>query len=405
MKRFIAIVSLFLLAACGGGSGSSGGSTASTGKIAKMNISDAASLVIYPGKTSSNVVGVADTMTTTTNSLFKITKDGYLLQVTIQDETGKTVTTSEPTAVYNVNGSYVVVCFGNDSYLVSKSDGKVYNFAQLGGFSGPYRSYKNLYSDNAGNIYYLSYRRVVKVTISGANITAQYVSPVTDSVNGFTVDQYGTVFYPGRMIAANGTIVNISSDYQESWIAPDGNVYIRKSPWISGQGNIFKVVVNSSNNSVSFQKYGELNSFNNFDDYLELQNRLISFDIGTQNKYLYAHELFNPTNTPRDIPGLPLSTVKTYVNSDNYYYVSGNDTSNNPVLLKIDPTGDSYTYVLPTGQYDVYKMTVSKDDQVVIYALRMSDGANIVASISNSGQLTVLDQINSSSYVVLEAIN
>jgi hypothetical protein len=93
--------------------------------------------------------------------------------------------------------------------------------------------------------------------------------------------------------------------------------------------------------------------------------------------------------------------------SSDAYYLAGTDGSSSPILLKVDPTTDGVTTLLPKNSqyYDIYAMSVSSANTVNFNALRMSDGAKIIGQIDASGSLTILDSTLNTQVVMLEKIN
>ena len=91
--------------------------------------------------------------------------------------------------------------------------------------------------------------------------------------------------------------------------------------------------------------------------------------------------------------------------SSDFYYISGNDGSSNPMLIKVNPANDSATTLLTAGLYDIYKMTISSDNIVLFNALRMADGVKIIGQIDAIGTVTILDETLDKEMVVLERMN
>ena len=51
--------------------------------------------------------------------------------------------------------------------------------------------------------------------------------------------------------------------------------------------------------------------------------------------------------------------------------------------------------------YVVYKMEISKDEEITFNAMRMSDGAKVIGIVSPNGNLSILDSELSSEIVSL----
>ena len=63
-------------------------------------------------------------------------------------------------------------------------------------------------------------------------------------------------------------------------------------------------------------------------------------------------EVYNNSMTPRKFT-TDLTSIKAVEQNTNYYYIAGNDNSNNPVLRKFNPSDDTYIDLLSAGVYDV----------------------------------------------------
>jgi hypothetical protein len=123
------------------------------------------------------------------------------------------------------------------------------------------------------------------------------------------------------------------------------------------------------------------------------------------NNYSWFIELENPSNTPRDISITEIDNIRHVVNSENYYYLSGNNASNQPVLLRINPQTDQVTTLLSPNKYDIYSMTVDNNDKVTFNALRMSDGVKVFGEVSSPDGETILDETLNAQVVSLERVN
>ena len=389
-------------------------------KLAKMNISDASYLFIAPGSA---------------NRLFKVTDEGYILEVTYEDENNETMTTmNEPSAIYNLNDIYVIIVFDDsDGYLVRKNDGAVFSLKNAGIPYEQINYYKNgktIFMDSNSNIYYLTmlqesgYSGAVNCELIKLNtenmgsITKTTYSPSEEHVIGFIVDNNGNAAYYGRQKTeisgsrsifriklGNGGLYNLPQHTDNFWLGLNGTIYFLNDQF---SNKIQKVSIDSSYN-VKLIDYGRGYDFYNYATFtsyiLTLKDRIITVD--TSNNKIY--EVYNPTNTPREIilGSSPISTIKCAVASDNFYYLSGNDASDNPVLIKVNATDDTYTSLYTAGIYDIYTMAVSTSDKLLFNALRMSDGVKVIGEIDASVDpaiLTILDEVSNTVMVVLERI-
>jgi len=70
----------------------------------------------------------------------------------------------------------------------------------------------------------------------------------------------------------------------------------------------------------------------------------------------------------------------------------------------IKTSGCWYTVLLPSGDYDIFRMSVSNKGEVTFNAIRMSDGRRVIGSISTTGILTILDETLNAEVLILERI-
>jgi hypothetical protein len=91
------------------------------------------------------------------DTLFKITEDGFVEEVTYKDENGNEIKNYQaPFEIFNVNDSYVIANFwdgkgGKTGYLVRKADGAVFSLDNVGMVA----TYPPPQSDVMGNIYFV----------------------------------------------------------------------------------------------------------------------------------------------------------------------------------------------------------------------------------------------------------
>jgi len=397
--------------------------------LGKIDIIDATHLFIAPGSG---------------NKLFKITVEGYIQEVTYEDEDGSNIPmVTEPVAIYDVNSEYVIVCFGEDStnitdgYLVRKSDGAVFSLENAGfpmpnsrrvyqghGTEAYFKNAEAVFTDSSGNIFYMAQSgeeaEIIKLNIQSMDsITKTIYSPSGDNVFLFAVDKDGNAAYWGcvkgdrsrsfkRIRTTEGSIYDGLFYNEFFWLGVDGVIYcasfeLMERPYYC---LIEKISINATTGVPTKSEYSAFNFSS--EPYiaacykLELKDRVIL----TLNYEII--EVYNPTNSARcfnmtDYFGL--SGVYSALATDNFYYLHGSNNSSDSVLVKVDPTDDSYT-VLPlnTDEYYIYTWSPATADELIFNALRMADGVNVVGKFDVSGNLTILDEESDIEMVVLERI-
>ena len=369
------------------GSGGSGGS-ATGGKIAKFNISNAKNLYIASKGSSSrsllqggggNDAGSTNTAVTANGDekLYKIVanEDGTekTEEVTCSDSEGKAVTPAEtPIAVYSVTDTYLFIGYGTSTanlskaYLVNKSTGAAFDMANAGMPVAPVEDFRNASiiktageKKDATSIYYItlnnSVRKVVKVDLSNPeNLTSTVVSTATDNVMNFDADIAGNIMYKAkdssdtlvlRFRSTSGGLKNFNVTQYSSdcrWVGLDGYIYYDNK----------KITVDSSN-TITTETYSD-SSFGLKRKYcwkLNFSNKIImvvdQYDYLTQGA---AYEVMNSSKTPKQVAGFPdlsngyngtdIGKVKAACASDNYWFVASKNDSSDTFLMSSAITDD-----------------------------------------------------------------
>jgi hypothetical protein len=321
----------------------------------------------------------------------------------------------EPSAVYNVNDEYAILVFGyNEGYLVRKSDGTAVFSLKDAGIPTANNVYvenrKSIFTDSGNNIYYRTDKNgnssVIKINMQNpSNIITTTYSPQTDRVTGFVIDENGNMIYFGRnnsnveisrIKKFNGGLKNLESqDGRFAWVGHDMNFYYFYA-------DVIKKYVVATDTITDFGlKIDKWGGFGGGGYILTTNSRIIAISL-LQNCICEVYPDPKIIQGYVGIPELGLDSIQYAASSANYYYIAGNDTSSNPVLLKVSAAADTPVTLL--SGYDVYKFTVTPDDVVTFNALRMSDGAIIIGEISASGRVAVLDETINAEVTVLERI-
>jgi len=438
LNLFCLITLIATVSACGG----KGNNNGDTQKIAKINIVGAESLFISGGTAngSASAVSLNNESNTNASTLFEITSDGYVQAVTYTDENGNPVTIqNQPVGVYNVNADYVMVVFGTntynpqDAYLVRKTDGAVYETTPINDNGGPgmggmapvpiqnyFKNSSPVMADGNNDIYFYGNRAstgnggmsntVYKIINPATTPSIEDYIPTTDTVRTFTIDVSGNILYSGNLASDNSSQIdriktlnsaldNFSPDNETYWQAADGNVYYLNHDNTNGY-QIKKVTVDSSFNVID-TNYGPSDNTDDALWFTPWQSYLLNFSNetlivstnGGNSGPEKIIEVYNVSHTPFTIDlSSTFNSITTTTSSNNYYYLAGTDTNNKGVLKKCAVSDNICSDLLTPGQYDVYAMVVSTADEIVTFnALRMSDGAKIIATVDNSGVVTVLD--------------
>lgn len=407
---------------------------AEAGILSKIDIVGATSLFVAPSKSRSNSRNMEG------NTLFKITEDGTVKEVTYVDGNGNEITQIyAPESIYNIDGDFVIIDFGysytydydtgmmtEEAYLVRKSDGAIFSLSNVGTPTdytyGNFVNSEDIQRDNNGNIYYITdnwdytNKTVVKIDITDpSNLIKTDYSADMDYVNSFAVSPQGHLIYSYgqmdtyyRIKKSKGGLENIPGDYSLNyWIGLDGNIKYHNSSYGSEHSVITVNIDPDTNVLTKTTATGTLDYFSSYDSYLiKFTDRTLGVATGTWGTIL---EYENPENTPRTVNINEIDNTQKVGYSNSSYYLSGLDNNTKSVLLKVDPSTDAVTYVTTPGQYDIKILTVSEDDQVTFTALRMSDGVKVIGSIDAKGtapyNVNIIDDTLNSDIVILERIN
>ena len=413
--------------------------------IAKMGITDAASLFIAPssGNSKAGYVG-RDGDEEEPNRMFKITDGGFVQEVSYEDDDGNIVTTSEsPSAVVNVDDSYVIVVFEKYSddigYLVRKTDGAVFSLENVGTpiFSGLDRYMGDeVTTDSSGNIYYKAeivtgagdsdddyHTAIVKIDVSDPSaLTKTDREANGDDVDFFVMDPAGNIVYGGMDSSVSrifrftptsgGNFKNLGGTHgQNAWLGLNNLLYFHTGEY---SDKVQEITSPSPYAASDYHNTGigtEETSISPIIRIFRMEDPSINKLISVGEYHI--DELYNDDRLPKNITNqysgnlLGLDKIKTAGASDDYYYVSGNDSSSgNPQLLKVDPNTHTPTSITAiAGKYDIYKLVVSPDNEITFNAARLSDGAKVIAKINAAGELTVIDETLNTQLVALERIN
>lgn len=414
-------------------------------KLKYLGIENAKNLYISTGSASNRSARAGSDGV---KKLFKITEDGYTEEVKYLDENGNEISvTQQPETIYPINDEYIFVGFDYSSYLVRKTDGVAFDMTNAGRPQKIYDFYKNssLFSlDRNNNLYYLVYdyssnssgKKIAKVNLSGINsLESTKVSPSTDYVHAFDVDWKGNLIYDGyltsdsqnciqRIKKANGGLYNLEN-MSAYWIGLDGCIYYYSSDQNDYKQSEYNSETNSyiyygypikkitidNNYNVTDEIYGYLSESNSFllasSTYkIEVDNKILMIYASNQDSKIY--EVYNSERQPRAVHlnGIELKSITAVTSSENYYYIAGTDSKNNTLLIKVDPTTDEYTNLLPQNDYDVFSFTASESDGIVFNALRMNDGKKIIGKVGiNGGNVAIIDEESDVEISYLKRIN
>lgn len=432
-----------------GGNGGGGGSSSSA-TITKFNIANAKNIYIAKkgsstqsarslvalqgGGSSDEENGDASNVITSTGdeAIYKITDEGNIEEVSCTNENDEEVTPEEtPVVIYRVNDDYIIIGYGESSvkitksYIVKSSTGAAYDLTKAGMPVSPTNDFKNakLIKTVGTNVYYLTYkadgssRQVVKIDLSGVDsLTSTVMSLEDDNVQNFEVDKDGNIAYRTannsyRFVKAAGGFENFSPTPYGGVFWADADGYIRYIKDNSGTAQIIKITLSNGTISKTETDVTEINNSAPLLNFLSKGSNL-KLDVTNYGSIIVCLDekdssvYMLDTKSARKWRESTLKSVVTVGQSENYYYLAGNNSAGSSCLKRIKPDNNhTYENFLTEATYDVYAFTVSETDGITFNALRYSDGKKVLCSVATvGGDVNVIDESNSIKVSCLERI-
>lgn len=423
MKRGLTIVlaALVLLTGCDGGYGD-------YGDVSALLITDAESLYLAP-KPKTEEAAARDAEG---NVMFKITKEGIVIEVTFTNDKGKTESTEKlkPNALYHANDEYFIVVYdlynpqngNNVSHLVSKKTGAVYSLENVGVPDGPINDFENhpvVLSDGQNNLYYSTYGygngknyELYCVNVSNPEkVFAKALTSVNDGsqqLDQYNVDVAGNVIYSHsglnnrgvRLVFAGGGYKNLNID--SYWTAPDGKLYYQGYVHDETTGEseypIYRLDIEGQ--EVTETEYGnvDVDIYTYTSYYLTSGGRAYILEYGGQ-----LIEVYNPEGKPHLVEGVPaLTNIQAVTQSEEELFIAG-ESDGDPRVIRVNPVTGAWSDLYTPGDYEVYNM-VYAGGRLTVNALRMSDGAIIMGELDGTGKMNVLDETSNSKVLYLTRI-
>lgn len=413
MKLFLLIIlSWIFLSAC-----SDGDKILFPAKsITRMDLSNSTALFIA-GKNAGYSKGRASG--TEIDKIYKITDDGLIIEVKMIDADGDVVTTyQQPQYIVNIDEKFIIVEFADEAYLVRKEDGAVFQLNDIPRIPNQL-SYTadQVDTDDGANVYYVSWSgKLIKIDISDPfQLVSSIQSATGDRINLYALDHKGNAAYAGfdsgeheilRYKKNTGGFEILPGETNGShttfWTDFSGDIYYYNASLTS---SIYTRSVLKITDPFELTEYGteNLDIGCGFKTMLKIKDKQ---KIIASGGCTYIYQLYSDDGITRNIPYVTfnLESVKLGGASDNYYYLSGTSTESKAVLVKIDPDTDDFTYII-NGEYDIYKMTVSANDEILFNALRLADGKIVLGRIDDQGQINILDESLEEEIKILARVN
>ena len=384
--------------------------------ISKLDITDAESLYLAPEAEARG----------TGNVMFKITKEGAVVEVSYTSNSGikASAKSLKPDAIYHANDEYMIVVFRyNIACLVSKTTGAVYSLENVGVPDDDQLRFVNsspVLSDGKNNIYFNTYanntyannpdkhEELYRIDVTNPEkVTAKPLTgPQDNQIDGFAVDAAGNVVYSyfgnnsggARLAFVGGGYKNFN--YDEYWTAPDGKLYYMDDQVYDEESGypIYRLDINGK--EVTKTEYGKVDFyFYGYDSYyLTSGDRAYILDDNGR-----LTEVYNPESKPRLVEGVPaLTNIQAVTQSEEELFIAG-ESDGQPRVIRVNPVTGDWKDLYTPGDYEVYNM-VYAGDRLTVNALRMNDGAIIMGELDGTGEMKVLDETSNSKVLYLTRI-
>ena len=402
MKRMIVnwittLVLFTLLVACGSST------STETHFIKQMNIEDADTLVVGEHADDDE------------SRLYKFTSEGVLEVVEYRDEDGKLLTqVRPPSAIYNVNDTYVLLDFSGTVLLTRKTDGAAFLVDQAY-LSELYRGFNarfNVQSDDDDGIYFVDQTGILdeqglstglvqrintkdpnNLTLETLTLDIHFVKHLVVRQNGSLVYQYGNlsddVSFDDQFLVWRDQQLDPLADVDTFWKGTNGDVYA-----LLTDNNIVRVVDDENNNTL-LEPYASLppteNLFffqNGFDTPLLHFPEHTVLILEADNR---VFELENPDKEPMEIE-TGIATFTHIATTKRNYFIAGRDAQGRANIVSINPVANTVDPVLTAGEFQITEMDIFANNKVLFHAVRLSDSSSIVAEIGENNAVTILSE-------------
>jgi hypothetical protein len=412
--------------------------------IFTMDVTSAEALVI---KSSENGLRSSES----TNKLYKLTQEGYLLEVTYKDESGNSIQSEQytPIGVYNTPSEFVIVEYDHPhQYLiVNTRTGAVHVFWDNDGNCGG-RSYLGPWGvgelqqdvpfekDDAGNLYTIICSKcdgkgsLYRLNVSG--MTLERLTPDIYNVTSFLIDGAGNVLFGSMFRLANGSFYNYESKIEACWNGQNRKIFALCEVKTGTVRDRIIVRFDIESNTVIPRKI-ENESFTTDIGTTETTAGLLYSALSIQSQryktgnypykeyavtdydiYLDATFCFRLSesgdNIPYDLANHKIEEIKTPVvpyPANSCHYSSRHDENLKLQLTAWSPIGfdKRYIYWTQPSSSDIRNVSLDIDGTAYISLFDYSSAMYVLYRVKPDGTTEELDSESYSSIVTLAALN
>jgi hypothetical protein len=370
------------------------------GRISFLDVVDARALIL--GGDEGNLKSEGLTTGTPENSIFKITEDGVVQEITywqidtiyIETEDGmetkidsvELTNTLYPVHIFNADDNHLIVCFDQVAeeatngyfeleYLVRKSDGAVFElplgYRPITRWSHFNQMFKNeessvlIQTDEAGYIYFVGKNDIIKLsTQNPENITFQQITTTEVSGEGVTnyrVNGAGHIIFNSEGISnprvtklrfSSGGLAYPNKNIIPFWLGFDNSFYYSYTPdyqpGVPSMPVVEKLTI--ENGQINYEKIGEVNhpdadltymGIGSFIFRMEAINKIVVMDFVDNMDQIgdVVAEVYNNENQVKVFSMEELGITSINIGlCSDNYYYLAGLNGNQPVLLKVNPS-------------------------------------------------------------------
>lgn len=392
------------------------------GSIKHIDITNAKALMVIPETAAMKSIASASTRAGGNNHLYKMKDDGSIERVICKNGSSNEVDYL-PSKIFEA-GDYVILTSGySDAYLVSKKNGNAYDLSPYGapqtfranlGYDGEYR--QSVFTDNAGNVYYVN-NTVKKINVSNPdNITAESITPDVYNIGDcdeFCVDKNGNVFFTSennfittaRVRTTSGSLKSIELDRTSSpctaFTGYDKEIYIQRKDSL-----LEKISIDEAEN-ITITEVGNIPTrtwYSGGYRWLYMEDKIMLFPSHNSGDDKFAITLYDtnstfPTSVNNDF--LASASARFIKGSNDKYYVAGVNGS----IISVNPETNEAKTIIEKDNYDILNMEVTSVNVIIFNALRYSDSKKILGKITADGVISMIVEDIQSDISVLKKIN
>jgi hypothetical protein len=386
----------------------------SNSNLSSITIQNTNKLFISSSNTGNKLYGVKSGSSSKISGKSSSTAE-EIFEIKYLNSAGEEIQKTNPAYIYNLK-DFIVLGFGanylinsgfEETYLIKKSDGKVFEIPKnyMPHVVGNKYSYLDQYlntkdkiqEDNNNNIYYTSYpnQKILKVSLNTpSSLQFEEISAVNDDVRGFCVNGKGDIHY--------GYYDSNTQNYKYRYRKSEGNFVNATFPqgqysnriWIGTDGQIYGAKMNTADDSF----FGKIQD----GSFVEIKKSKMNINdwkfgdvFNVKGKIIYTYYEYNPNkffnlSNENDFSEIPCSAKANYVLNDDLY-----NFEKTTFILTLINISNGSTFVVydldetKLANYDIDKIINVDKNGVTFSAVDLNNGQYVVAKISTNNVVEI----------------